>query len=136
MTASTDHAGLEVLTRAQCIDLMSTEPVGRIAFVDAGEPVVLPVNFAIGDGQIVFRSTYGSKVSAALRAATVAFEVDSYDPGVRAGWSVIATGVAEVVESEDEIAELEELGLQPWADAVEKPIWVRITPDQISGRKT
>ena len=71
-----DRTGLEVITPDECADLLSTTPVGRLAFVVDGEPVVLPVNFGFVDGAIVFRTLAGQKFQAALTEQTVAFEVD------------------------------------------------------------
>lgn len=36
-----DHLGLEVLTPEACWELVAATPIGRVAFVDAGSPVVL-----------------------------------------------------------------------------------------------
>ena len=51
------------------------------------------------------------------------------------GWSVLARGIAEAIWSREAEAELAGLGLEPWADAVERDRWVAIHPDQITGRR-
>jgi nitroimidazol reductase NimA-like FMN-containing flavoprotein (pyridoxamine 5'-phosphate oxidase superfamily) len=126
---------MEVLTRSECDELLSTTSVGRVAFVSDGDLVILPVNFRLFEGTIVFRSSAGSKLEAAARWARVAFEVDGWDEESRTGWSVVVKGIAVEVMSESEAGRLAELDLRPWADAVDRRSWVRIRPDEITGRK-
>ena len=132
----TDHAGLEVLTPDECLQMIDDSPVGRVAFVDQGAPVILPVNHARDGMSIVFRTAAGSKLGAAMVSSAVAFEVDDYNSVEQAGWSVLVSGVADVVEDDAEIARLETLGVRPWADTEERPFWVRIRADLITGRST
>jgi nitroimidazol reductase NimA-like FMN-containing flavoprotein (pyridoxamine 5'-phosphate oxidase superfamily) len=130
-----DHTGLDVLPYDECLRLLAQTPVGRIAFAADGELVMLPVNHAMDGTSIVFRSAAGSKLAAAESAATVAFEVDGYEAGLRDGWSVVVAGTAELVLDATELARLESYGLQAWSDAVDKPHWVRVRPSQITGRR-
>lgn len=130
-----DHAGLEVLTRDECDRLLATTVVGRIAFVADGEPVVFPVTYRLHRGSIVFRTTVGAKLEAAGRDAPVAFEIDGWDESAHRGWSVLVKGVASEVEDGEEATELFALGLRPWAEATERRRWVKIRPEEISGRR-
>ena len=52
-------------------------------------PVILPVNDFVFDHGVLFRTAAGTKLDAAVRGIVVAFEADAYDPGGRAGWSVL-----------------------------------------------
>lgn len=133
--APRDHGGLEVLTSDECRQLLEGEQIGRVAFLSAGEPLVMPVNYRMHAGHIVFRTTTGEKLDAARNAKSVAFEIDAWDTGAHTGWSVIVRGVSEDVYKQSEIAELKQLGLEPWADAVARDNWVRIVPDEITGRR-
>lgn len=134
-TLPTDRQGLEVLDAETCLQLLDLSPVGRIAFVDAGEPVILPVNHVrIGHG-IAFRSAPGSTLNAAQRRATMAFEVDGYDQETRTGWSVLVRGTADLETDDDQVALLEEHDLHPWADTTERANWVRLHASEISGRR-
>jgi uncharacterized protein len=130
-----DREGLRVLDMAECLARLRSTPVGRVAFVSDGDPVILPVNHGVHESAIVFRTRDGSKLAAAQRAASVAFEADGYDPASRFGWSVLARGVAETVYDDAEIAAYEGLGVRPWADARERALWVRIRLDEVSGRE-
>lgn len=132
----TDHAGLEILPFDRCLQLLATVPVGRMSFFADGEIVVLPVNHAMDGPNPVFRTTRGSKLSAAEGQNLVAFEADEYDQRTQSGWSVLVTGSAEAIYEDAEIRRLEQFGLHPWVTAVERPFWIRIRPTSITGRQT
>jgi len=89
-----DRHGLEVLSRSECLRLLATTPVGRVALSIGALPVVLPVNFALDGESVVFRTGPGSKLEAATRQAVVAFQADHVDLADETGWSVLLTGVA------------------------------------------
>ena len=76
----------------ECLALLATVPVGRVGVTMNALPVVLPVNFAVLDGDIVFRTVEGTRFHAAAAGTVVAFEVDSYDPDGASGWSVVGSG--------------------------------------------
>ncbi len=130
-----DHAGLETIPFEDCLRLLASVPVGRMAFRADGEMVVLPVNHAVFGQDVVFRTTPGSKLSAAESQDLVSFEADDYDSAGRAGWSVVVTGHAEMVYEDGDIAVLDQIGLEPWPSAVERSFWVRIRPTGITGRR-
>jgi hypothetical protein len=56
-------------------------------------PSILPVNYALLDDDVVFRTDPGSKLLAALMKVLFAFEVDDADPRTRTGWA--STGRSE-----------------------------------------
>ncbi len=131
-----DAVGLDVLDRMTCLRLLEETPIGRIVFIeDGGQPMALPVNYLVVDGAIVFRTLEGQKLSAASIGQRVAFEVDDWDPDHRAGWSVVVKGRAEEVTQWAEAEQLEQQGLVPWAHGEWRTLWVRVTPDEITGRR-
>ena len=89
-----DRNGLEVLDRDECLRLLDSATLGRVAVTSAAVPTVLPVNFRLAGDRIVFRTGKGTKLAAATRNAVVAFEVDDIDPVQHTEWSVVVTGVA------------------------------------------
>jgi uncharacterized protein len=112
-----DRNGLRVLPRDECIRLLATNELalGRVAFVDYGRPIVLPVNYRIRDDAVIFRTDPGSKLDAAARVDWVAFEVDQVDAWWREGWSVLVQGRAKHVEDPEELERLRQLlPLHPW----------------------
>jgi nitroimidazol reductase NimA-like FMN-containing flavoprotein (pyridoxamine 5'-phosphate oxidase superfamily) len=128
------RTGIEVMDRAECLALLETQQVGRLAVVDDGRPMIFPVNYAIDGGEVVFRTAEGSKFDSAARRGPVAFEVDVTDDQSRSGWSVVVNGRAELITSEPELERVRSLPLDPWS-AHEKSNWIRVRPDTITGRR-
>ena len=98
-----------------------------------GQPLAFPVNFTLDGNAVVLRTDEGTKLHAARRDC-VSFECDDVDRRYHTGWSVIITGRAEEVREPAEVARLERLPLGPWCP-VAKPVWLRIRPRTISGRR-
>lgn len=90
---ASDDAGLAVLLPHECLQLLDTHlpKVGRLGIVSTGRPDVLPVNYAVVGGEVVFRTGLGEKLAVAVDGAPVAFEVDAIDQSWQEGWSVTAT---------------------------------------------
>ena len=132
---ATDRAGLEILHLGDCYGLLASVPVGRIGFLAGGEVVMLPVNFLLDGQDVVFATGAGAKLSAVEVGHYVGFEADSYDAATGAGWSVVVSGLAEIVDSDAEAERLDALGLVSWGGAVDGRVWVRIRPASVSGRR-
>ena len=126
--------GLELLTEAQCRDLLAAGKVGRVGITLGAMPAIFPVNFVMIDGSVVFRTAPGSKLAAAARGAVVAFEVDDYDGSARSGWSVLVVGQAEVVHDLDVTSKVLAARLEPWAAGYRTNL-VRISTEFVSGRR-
>jgi nitroimidazol reductase NimA-like FMN-containing flavoprotein (pyridoxamine 5'-phosphate oxidase superfamily) len=138
MTPTTSHLdrnGLEVLGASECLDLLASEPIGRLGFVSEGGPVILPVTYVVTHGGVAFRTAAGSKLDTAIMGRPVAFEVDGRDDERRIGWSVLVRGVAQLVEDADRIAELETRDLHPWSAHAEHGAWILVLAEEISGRR-
>lgn len=126
----------EVIDVDECMRLLATQSVGRLAVVAGRYPRIIPVNFALDQGIVVFRTGPGTKLDAAQHR-NVAFEVDEVDLAGRSGWSVLVTGMAEVVTDRhsDEVVERSQgLAIDPF-ESGEKRHWVRILPDEVTGRR-
>lgn len=130
---STDRRGLTVLDMSTCLRRLSETPVGRVAFFDRGEIVILPVNHVLDGVHVAFRTTTGSKLENAANHGAMSFEVDNLDPMNHCGWSVLVVGTAEVVGATEAIR-LESLMASSWAASGDSS-WVWIRPSEISGRE-
>ena len=126
--------GLELLDEDQCLSLLASGTVGRVGVTVGALPAIFPVNFALSDGAVVFRTGSGTKLAAATDQAVVAFEVDDWQPLEHAGWSVLAVGRASVVEDPEEIAVLRHLPLAPWAPGLREH-FVKMPIEFVSGRR-
>lgn len=118
---------------SECWARLRGQSVGRLAVVVDGTPEIFPVNHVVDHGSIVFRTADGTKFRAAVGGRRVAFEVDGFDRDSGQAWSVLAKGAA--LEIRDLYAALEvmELAVHPW-HAGPKPRYVRIEPDEVTGR--
>jgi nitroimidazol reductase NimA-like FMN-containing flavoprotein (pyridoxamine 5'-phosphate oxidase superfamily) len=132
----TETASLDVLTDEVCRFLLTTEEVGRVAFVDADDyPVVLPVNYYLDGDFIVFRTDPGTKLRE-IPLQRVAFQVDHLAPAHRSGWSVLVQGHGEDVTTaiDPTHATLREARVEPWAPG-DKQSWVAVQIHRITGRR-
>lgn len=126
--------GLEILSEDMCRRLLAKADVGRVAITVGALPAVLPVNYAMLNGDIVFLTAEGTKLDAALANAVVAFEVDEIDREHGRGWSVLVIGVASEITDPADIAGATALGIQPWAGG-DRHHFVRIRAEFVSGRR-
>ncbi len=134
-SADVPPPSLEILTTDECFELLGRMPVGRIAVTVDALPVVLPVNFAVLDGAIVFRTIEGTKLAAATSGSVVAFEVDGYEPDGRSGWSVMVQGVSTEVTEPDQLERVRQAGVDSWALDGTADRVVRIGMHVVTGRR-
>ena len=120
-----------ILDGHECWELLRSSEVGRLAVAIAEQPDIFPVNYVIEQGTVVFRTAEGTKLNAAI-GSLVAFEVDGEDAGD--AWSVVVKGRAEEITQMYEVFDAADLPLYPW-NAAPKHRFVRIVPDQVSGRR-
>ncbi len=127
------------LDEAECLRLVAAHEVGRIAYAGRFGPTVLPVNYRLYEGSIVFRTGQDSPMDEDLRTGItnaeykIAFEIDELDPATREGWSVLVQGSAHHVTSEEERAAVARTGVTPWAGGP-KEQYIRVLPTRITGR--
>ncbi len=124
---------VEVLDQAECLALLGAQRLGRLAVTrgpDVG-PHVVPVNYTLLRGSIVFRSAPGTKLDR-LVTEPVTFEVDSFDPYMRSGWSVVVEGIA--YEASDREMEFEDINLRPLVER-QNSRWARLVPRSMTGRR-
>lgn len=130
-----DDNGLEILSRAQCLELLATRPVGGVALTRNALPTILPVTYGLLGSDVVFATGAGSKYLAVPRETVIAFEVDDVDPVSRSGWSVLAVGVAGHLDEDDpDWAAAMALDLHPWVGRRAEGL-IRLRTDHLSGRR-
>lgn len=129
---------MKQLDQDECLGLISAGGIGRIAYTSRFGPAVLPVNYKVHDGAIVFRTAEHGPLDEDLRTGIadadykVAFEIDEIDLESRLGWSVLIQGPAHHVTGSDEGA-VRNVGVEAWAPG-ERELFIRIVPSRISGR--
>jgi nitroimidazol reductase NimA-like FMN-containing flavoprotein (pyridoxamine 5'-phosphate oxidase superfamily) len=127
------RTGLQILAPAECWRLLASQRFGRVGFVADGEPLILPVNYAVDRRSIVFRTAGGTKLDAVTSWPSVAFEIDGVDDE-RGPWSVLVTGRGERLRDPQAVAAAEALGVRPWAPGG-KLHWISIAARRVSGRR-
>ena len=131
---------LEELDEAECLRLIASGGIGRIGYSGRYGPTVMPVNYQLYEGTIVFRTTPDSTTDEDLRTGIanaeykVAFEIDDFDTAARTGWSVLIQGSAHHVESEAERASVAGAGVDPWPGGG-RELFLRIMPTRVTGRR-
>jgi uncharacterized protein len=130
------NTGLEMIESAECFELLATEEVGRLGVVFAGRPEIFPVNYAVDEDSVVFRTDAGTKLSGSI-VTPVVFEVDHIDRKTRSAWSVILHGSAHHVSDHAHSPprqRVAELTLVPWLPTSRTHL-IRIKPTSVTGRR-
>ncbi|WP_436700353.1 pyridoxamine 5'-phosphate oxidase family protein [Nocardioides sp. BYT-33-1] len=118
---------LVVLSEEECWELLRSRPVGRLAWSGAEGMSVVPVNFAVGEGTVLLRTTPYSLMARDCADREVAFEVDDIDEQRHDGWSVLVRGrcVRERIASD---------GPRPWVTGP-RVLGLRIAVGSVTGRR-
>jgi nitroimidazol reductase NimA-like FMN-containing flavoprotein (pyridoxamine 5'-phosphate oxidase superfamily) len=131
---------LENLDEAECLRLIAPGGIGRVAYTGKYDLTVLPVNYKLHDGSILFRTSADSLTVEDLRTGIagteyrVAFEVDDFSQSTRDGWSVLVQGPAHHLDDEVERAEAMAAGVEAWPGG-ERDHFIKITPMRVTGRR-
>ncbi|MEU9126902.1 pyridoxamine 5'-phosphate oxidase family protein [Kitasatospora sp. NPDC048540] len=124
---------VEELQPWECWAKLEPGGVGRVALATPEGPEILPVNYRILDGTVLYRTTARSTAAAAV-GERVAFEVDRLDEALGTGWSVLVTGPAHQVTEADAVEWFgRHADPRPWVGG-ERDTWVRIRPHKVTGR--
>lgn len=127
---------LEVLADGECLKLLRSHDLGRIALVDRdGRPLIFPVNYFFDEGVVVFRTGPGSKLDLAP-GTYVSFEIDAWDPDEGIGWSVLAKGIARDVTNPRgaPTARMRFWPVRPAAPG-SREHWIGVWVNEITGRR-
>ncbi|HTT87424.1 MAG TPA: pyridoxamine 5'-phosphate oxidase family protein [Acidimicrobiales bacterium] len=123
------------LSDEECLRLLQTQDMGRLAVMVGGRPAIFPVNYGVDGRLVVIRTDPGAKLEAAP-LGWVALEVDAFDPRSLTGWDVVASGVArDVTDAVDETStRLRSIEVVPWV-AGEKAHRLAIFDATFTGRR-
>lgn len=118
----------------ECWRYLRSTSLCRMAFSHGETVEILPVNYLPTNGTLLIRSGEGTKLVAAAARQAVSVEVDGMNQYGTIAWSVVVKGQAAVVTDAEEIQDAMDGGLSPW-QAGSKDSLIRVTPDEISGRR-
>jgi nitroimidazol reductase NimA-like FMN-containing flavoprotein (pyridoxamine 5'-phosphate oxidase superfamily) len=124
---------LRELPEDECLELLGSKQVGRLALVDPDGPLVVPLNYVLHEGMVLFRTSPHTSVGRHARSGPVAFEVDEIDDFTQSGWSVLVRGRAEYPDPDD-LPTVAGERPNPWPRGVRTlHVWIR--PRSITGRR-
>ena len=118
------------LTSEECWEMLRDEEFGRLAFRLVDEVHITPINYAVQEGSLLFRTAEGNKLLAVVMGSEVAFEIDRYDE--ESARSVVVRGTARLLP-EDEAHRADNVPLRPWTTTLKYNV-VEIQPKIVSGR--
>ncbi len=123
------------LAYEKCRELISGCVVGRVAVSTPTGPRIVPVNYAVVDDAVVFRTTPYSLLGTYAWNTILAFEIDNIDYENERGWSVVAVGRGTMVEDRDELARIRSFwDPQPWVGGP-RLLYVMLRWDELTGRR-
>ena len=129
----TDTPNRTVLSEQECWARLEATEFGRLAYHLADEVHIAPVNYAVDQREIVFRTAEGSKLLGVVMNQDVAFEIDDVVEEEERAWSILVRGTARILEGQD-ARDADNLRLRPWVD-YDKFNVVAITVQELSGRE-
>jgi nitroimidazol reductase NimA-like FMN-containing flavoprotein (pyridoxamine 5'-phosphate oxidase superfamily) len=121
-----------ILTAYDCWGLLETEEVARVAWTAPEGVAIVPVNYAVAEGSLWFRTQPYSALGRQCGGGRVAVEVDQLDRTDRSAWSVVVVGTAESVAPEDVPDRATQM--QVWASGP-RSMFVRVEPIEVTGRR-
>ncbi|MEV8006602.1 pyridoxamine 5'-phosphate oxidase family protein [Streptomyces parvus] len=128
------RARMVELDEATCWTRLGDHGVGRVALTLEDGPVVLPVNYQVLDGEVMFRTGDDSPLAAAADTE-IAFEADHFDDAFSRGWSVLIVGTVRPVADDDASQQLREAAFStPWAGQEREHVML-LGARRITGRR-
>jgi nitroimidazol reductase NimA-like FMN-containing flavoprotein (pyridoxamine 5'-phosphate oxidase superfamily) len=112
--------------------LLDSEEIARVAWNGRDGVAVVPVNYTVADGALWFRTSPYSALGRECAGQRLAIEVDHIEPETRSGWSVVVSGVGELVDATTVPEMLTDLRVWP---AGNRPHFIRVEPVEVTGRK-
>lgn len=125
---------LVALTQDECLALLASKRVGRVAWYGVRGPQVIPTAYSLIEGDIVLYTSPSSPIERALFETQTAFQVDDIDESLAFGWSVLVVGEATYVGRPTERLRPREKAHRTWASDV-RNLCIRIHPARITGRR-
>src|SRR5919202_4935646 len=132
---STQPDQLREIDAERCRHLLEAVTYGRLATVDAGEPLLAVVNHVVDAGDVYVRTRRDSRLARLTeggRCPQAVFEVDSALPAGGIGWSVMAKGRLSREHGATRAAALRSR-LTAWAQG-ERDVVLHLQVEELTGR--
>lgn len=126
-------ATVSELSRDECLALLAGAAVGRMVFTASALPAVVPVTFALDGDAAVFQTASSSRLARVADGGVLALQTDEVDVANHSGWSVIATGRAEVLHDPVQVRRIADL-VHPWVPGPSDTT-IRLALTVLTGRR-
>jgi hypothetical protein len=123
-------ARLIELSTAECESLLRVNSIGRLAIVERGFPIILPLHYETVDHPPGLRLCVHTRPGNVIDhpGMPVCFEIDGAELGSCAGWNVLVRGTL-VSPARDGVPVSPDLGVEAHTEPLE------IVPIEVSGRR-
>ncbi|MGH3355708.1 MAG: pyridoxamine 5'-phosphate oxidase family protein [Nocardioidaceae bacterium] len=125
--------GFIEMSAEECRERVADSGIGRVVWCAQGQPKIVPVNYALVDGEIMFRTAPYTDLGRQIDGQSVVFEIDRVDYERLRGWSIVVRAEATTVDDPDTVARLRRVMPQPWAGG-QRMLFVRLRPRAMTGR--
>lgn len=122
------------LAASTCLELLRRETFGRVALAGPRGPEIVPVNFVVVGGTVVFATDPRSVLGQFADGSALALEVDAVDPERWQGWSVVARGLGRRHADGAEVPADHRCRPVPWA-AGDRSAIIELSGLKLSGRR-
>ncbi|MCX4768705.1 Pyridoxamine 5'-phosphate oxidase [Streptomyces sp. ADI92-24] len=134
LARAASQARMAELDESESWALLGDHGVGRVALAGGDGPVVLPLNYQVLAGEVMFSTAEHSPLAMA-DGTEIAFEADHIDDAFSRGWSVLLVGPIRAVLDEDVARRLrQEAYSAPWAGEEREHVMV-LAPRRVTGRR-
>lgn len=125
---------LRDLLLGECLELLRTAEIGRVAIQTPAGLRIVPVNFGVYGDSVVWRTEATSELARYGSETTVAIEVDC-EQDAELSWSVVIVGRAELVKDPDVVADIRRTAdPHPWPGDDDGDVYVTLPWRDMSGR--
>jgi uncharacterized protein len=115
------------LSAEDCLGLLRTRSIGRIAYTDRAMPAIGLVRYSVVNGAVLLRSDHSLPIG--LQGAVIAFQADDLDGASAQEWSVTCVGKLAAVPGLDDVLILEPTLVQGWRTV--HPAAIGATPEAV-----
>jgi nitroimidazol reductase NimA-like FMN-containing flavoprotein (pyridoxamine 5'-phosphate oxidase superfamily) len=134
MDRARDSQGLIILDREACLDRLAGHRLAAMAITEQAMPLVLPVVYALHDGEILIGTDPSGVLGRRLPNSVVSLCVHDLNDELLSGWTVTVVGEAFALETETELPS--DVRQRLWhPGCVGEQAFVRISTERMSGRQ-
>ncbi|WP_347110845.1 pyridoxamine 5'-phosphate oxidase family protein [Paenarthrobacter sp. S56] len=124
----------QVLEADDCWRLLAETSIGRLSVIANGHPDIFPINFAVHNKSLVFRTGIGTKQQAMEQDAVVAVEADAVSAEFGLAWSVVVKGPVQEATPDSPALNDVRRALFPWQGLGQDLLYM-VVPSSVTGRR-